>query len=441
MKPPKKYSNLNKDEIKQIKKVLGITKIDDIDVTIFKELREKLKKLKDKRCKGKISFKIWDIVICTIIASFADNNTWKEIKNYVEDNYKWFKSFLQMTGGVPSEDTYERVMGTIHAEDLNQILYNFYVEISMKKDNENNNIEPDINSFDGRNNNGSKRKETLYNDEKKPLNCLNGYSCKTGYCFITKQIDEKTNEIPTIENEIKKRDLTNVIVTWDALNSQKANVAAVINSHGDYIVPIKSNHETFYENLKEYFEAEQCSKIKSGTSDSKYYFYSEKSHSSIIRYEYFVTKDIDWYYKIKDWKGVKSFGLVRKTITKKEKIKNEKSNDKNKYTIKTIKTIEDRYYISSRGIDVEEFAKVTRAEWNIENKIHWHLDYTFLQDKNTTTNKNALLSLEVIHKFVLAILDKVKVKYGNQSLRCIRKHISHNIEEFFPELVAYLILA
>ena len=75
----------------------------------------------------------------------------------------------------------------------------------------------------------------------------------------------------------------------------------------------------------------------------------------------------------------------------------------------------------------------------MKNKIHWHLDFTFYQDKNTTLNKKALLNLEIIHKFVLATLERVKPKY-NKSFKSIRKHLSNNFEEYFPEFLYYLLL-
>ena len=87
-KPPKKYSNLDKKQINFIKKKLGITKIQDIDVTILKQLKESLKSLKDTRNQNMIIYKLWDVVICVILASFADNNTWEDIHNFVVDNYK-----------------------------------------------------------------------------------------------------------------------------------------------------------------------------------------------------------------------------------------------------------------------------------------------------------------------------------------------------------------
>lgn len=61
-RPTKKYSLLTKEEIKYIKKTLGITKKEDIDIAILKELKEKLKQIKDKRFKNKCKFKLWDVL-------------------------------------------------------------------------------------------------------------------------------------------------------------------------------------------------------------------------------------------------------------------------------------------------------------------------------------------------------------------------------------------
>ncbi len=73
--------------------------------------------------------------------------------------------------------------------------------------------------------------------------------------------------------------------------------------------------------------------------------------------------------------------------------------------------------------------------------MHWHLDFTFKQDSNTTVNKNALMNLEIINKFCLAILNKVKPFYNNKSLRRIRKIISYNFEESLVDIMCYLALS
>ena len=435
-KPTKKYFKLSKQEITQIKKILGIKKIEDIDVTILKRLKEKLKELKDTRQHGKIIYKFWDIIMCVIAASFANNNTWKQIATFIEDNYTWFRSFLQMTGGIPSEDTIERIMGLIDSQKLNEILLDFFKSIVIEKLSN-----AELINFDGRVNNGSKRNLTIMNETKPPLNCLNAYSNKYGYCIATVPIDSKTNEIPTIEELINGMNLEGVIATWDALNSQTKNVKAVINAGGDYVIPIKGNQGNLYNDLMCYFDEDRCDEIKAGNLQSEYLTYTEKSHGAIIKYECFQTSDINWYSQLSDWEKAQSFGLVKKTITKKELVKNTRKNAKNKdkKMEKEITTTECRYYISSKSVDIKAFNMATRGHWNIEDKVHWHLDFTFCQDKNSTTNKNALLNLEIIHKFILAILERVKARY-KKSLRDIRIHLSNNMSEFFPELLCYLML-
>lgn len=433
-KPPKKYSNLSKEEIKFIKNKLGITKMQDIDTSILKELKESLKTLKDTRNKNMISFKMWDVIMCVILASFSDCNDWEEIHMFVIDNYDWLKSFLQMTGGIPKASSYERIISLVDEKELNKILFDFFTSLTRK-------LSPEIKlkNFDGRVNNGSKRNKTILNDAKRPLNCLNCYDNEYGYCIETVPIDEKTNEIPTIETLINGMNLTGVIATWDALNTQTKNVKAVIDAGGDYIIPIKGNQETFYNDLKLYFDQKKCEEIIAGNSNSVYFTENEKSHSAFIKYEYFQTSDISWYSKLSDWEGIHSFGLVKKTITKKMKVKNERKNAKKKMIEKVVTTIEYRYYISSKQVNIKEFSIATRQHWSVENKIHWHLDFTFRQDNNSTTNKKALLNLEIIHKFVLAVLSRVKPRY-KLSLKTIRKHLSNNFKEFLPELFCYLML-
>ena len=48
------------------------------------------------------------------------------------------------------------------------------------------------------------------------------------------------------------------IVTLNALNTQKENIDAVVDGHGDYVVPIKGNHPNFYDELKLYFDEKKC---------------------------------------------------------------------------------------------------------------------------------------------------------------------------------------
>ncbi len=170
------------------------------------------------------------------------------------------------------------------------------------------------------------------------------------------------------------------------------------------------NQENFYNDLSLYFHDKQLEIIKACGIGNAYTKQIEKSHSSIVTYEYFQTEDISWYYDLKNWKSIKSFGMVKKAI--------EKNGNK---------SIETRYYISSLYIDIETFSKAIRQHWSIENKLHWHLDFTFKQDDNSTLDKNALLNLQILKKLSLAFLNDVKRIY-DRSLRRIRFWLSLDYE-------------
>ena len=324
-----------------------------------------------------------------------------------QENYKWFKSFLQMTGGIPNYQTYERVFSLIDHKELENILVEFYKNLIYVT------RQRDLLSIDGRTSNGSSRKVTDYNPEKiKPLNVLSAYSNQYGICLASEMIEDKTNEIPTIPDILERVVIKDCIVTWDALNTQTINVAKVIDKELDYVVPIKANHPTFHQELMDYFDEITMDQIRAGRSRSAYLKYNEKSHSTFITYEYYQTEDIKWYADIEKWEGLKSIGVVKKTIEKNGEI-----------------TTEYRYYIASIYLNITEFANAIRNHWSVENKLHWHLDFTFREDKNTTKNKNALMNFQIVNKFTLAILNKVKPFYENISLKRIRKIISYNFEK------------
>lgn len=379
--------------------------LEELNYDALKQFKEKVKALSDGRQKGKIKYKIWDIVVVSFLAILGNCNDWEEIREFAVKKKSWLKNFLMLSGGIPSAITYKRVFSIISSEQLENICVLFAQDVLKIFSSER-----DILNIDGKVDNGSKRKESEIRDKVKSLNVLNVYSNNLGLCVASEKIEDKTNEIPTIPKILDRICVKGNIITWDALNTQKNNIEKVIDLKGDYVVPIKLNQESFYNDLKLYFDEKQLEIIKTSGTKNAYKKQIEKSHSSIITYEYYQTENIKWYYDLKNWKGIKSFGLVKKTI------------EKNKE-----KTVEFRYYISSLYLDIETFSNAIRQHWSVENKLHWHLDFTFKQDDNSTMDKNALLNLQILKKLSLAFLNDVKKIY-NRSLRIIRFRLSLDYE-------------
>ena len=392
---------MNFKDIQKLKDSLNIdvTKAEKHELI---KLKNKAKTLKDTRVKKKCTYKLWDIVCVIILAVLSNCNEWEEIYYFAKTHKKWLKSFLKLTGGIPKPSTYERIMAIIDSHELNNLCVEFMFRLIKLPLNP----QYDFYHFDGKVDKSSGRKTNAKNEIIKNLNVLNVYSDLLSMC-----IDQDV---------IKRLNIKGVICTWDALNTQKNTVKAVVEGKGDYVGALKGNQGTFYQDVIDYFDEDRLLIIESGY-EGAYKKEIEKSHSQVITYEHYQTEKIEWYADVKEWEGLKSIGLVVKTSENK----------------RGEKVVEKRYYISSLLLDIYNFSKAIRNHWNVENKLHWQLDFTFKADENTTMNKRALFNLQIIKKFALNILNLVKEEY-KCSLKKIRFQIGLNAPEELEKIFKIL---
>ena len=90
-------------------------------------------------------------------------------------------------------------------------------------------------------------------------------------------------------------------------------------------------------------------------------------------------------------------------------------------------TEEYRYYICIIGADAEEFERTARGHWGVENSLHWQIDFTFGDDKNTSMAKTCAKNLPVMKKVALSILRLVRDSY-KISMKRIRYDLSLDFE-------------
>jgi hypothetical protein len=104
------------------------------------------------------------------------------------------------------------------------------------------------------------------------------------------------------------------VVAWDALNTQKETVTAVIRKRGDYVGVLKGNHHDFYRDVKAYFDEATLRGLKKrGESCLKTV---DKEQSGADVREYYLTDGINWLSGRKEQAGLKSIGCVRRTLEK-----------------------------------------------------------------------------------------------------------------------------
>lgn len=172
------------------------------------------------------------------------------------------------------------------------------------------------------------------------------------------------------------------------------------------MLALKANQGNLLEDVRLYFsEAEFLKKCA-------YKKTVEKARGKTEKREYWQTEDISWLNQKKAWEGLKTVILTRNTVTGEE---GEAST-------------EERYFISSLPLGIEEASRAIRSHWMVES-YHWHLDVTFREDGNHTLEKQSSYNLNIMRKLALNILKVIEAGKKGLSLKKKRYAIGTNPEK------------
>jgi predicted transposase YbfD/YdcC len=71
------------------------------------------------------------------------------------------------------------------------------------------------------------------------------------------KVEDKSNEITAIPPLLEWLDITGSIITIDAMGTQTEIANKLIEKKGDYVLALKTNHPTLYNQVQQWFETAQ----------------------------------------------------------------------------------------------------------------------------------------------------------------------------------------
>ena len=414
-------------ELEEISKILKIEEIEEDkiellepEVIFIEKLNDNSIYILDERIEGSVLHTLESVILLVIFAVIARCDTFVDIHLFGKKHYEWLNKYIHFENGLPSISTIKRVVSFINPKELEKVLME-----SIKSFNENNKpiyqlgqlkIE-DIKAADGKTANSSDRQSSSKGKIAK-MNAMSLYSVKDKRCVATEFIEDKTNEIPTLPELLKRINIKNNIIVFDALNTQTNTIQYIYENGGYYIAPVKGNHKILYEELNDYFNDEEFLKKVNNESYNKTI---EKRNGDADIREYGFTNDIDWLYGRSNWLDIKAVGYAKRTY------KNEKG-----------KIVTDiRYYITNldaKMIDLISYG--IRSEWKIENNLHYYLDMVFKEDENKSFVNNTQKNLNIIRKFCMSLLKNYKEK-SKLSMNSIRHLINMDFENEIVNLLTF----
>lgn len=367
----------------------------------MKEILDYVSTVMDTRQEKKVLHKMMDVIMIVFFASLGNADDWVEMEVFGKEHEKFLRNYLELPNGIPSHDTLQRVFAMVPSE---------FLEAFQKQWNEM------LNSGEG-----SKLKRLLAIDGKtqrgngnknQKANHIVSAVDEKGFCLGQKRVEEKTNEIKAIPELIDCLNIKGTIVTTDAMGTQTAIVKKIRQKRADYVLALKANQGNLLEDVRLYYADTEFLK------KSAYKKTLEKARGQMEKREYWQSDDISWLSQKKEWAGLKSILLTRNTLT----------------GVNGEKRVEERYFISSLPLGIEEIARAVRGHWMVES-YHWHLDVTFREDGNRTLEKQAAYNLNIIRKLALNILKLIEVGNKVLSLKKKRFAIGTNPEKHIEKIM------
>lgn len=196
------------------------------------------------------------------------------------------------------------------------------------------------------------------------------------------EISEKTNEIPMFSTRLDQvDDLTDVVVTADALHAQREHATYLHRRGAHYVLTVKGNQQ----NLRRQLASQPWKDIPVGHRET------DNSHGRTVTRTYKV---------ITIAAGIlfpHAAQAVQITRTRKPKNKS-KSRHAKRETVYAITSL------TAEQAPSAELARYIRGHWHVENRLHWVRDVTMGEDASQITTGAGPRTMASIRKLAISLL-------------------------------------
>lgn len=331
--------------------------------------------LPDPRVERTRKHPLINIVFMAVCGVLSGSNSIAGIHEFAIDRRSWFVRYLDLTNGIPSEDTFGRVLARIDPAAFEKCLLSWIQTVQEL-------TEDHLVAIDGKTLRGSGDHER----GRAAIHMVSAWAAENKLSLGQVVVSEKSNEITAIPELLQLLDISGALVTIDAMGCQREIAERIRDGGGDYALAVKQNQPKLYEQV----EGAISEALDGDTEDFDEYQTIENGHGRQETRTYAIVAASESVDPDDLWRDLSAVGIA---ISERVDSQGRQS-------------IESRYYILSRLMTAPEFAGAVRGHWGIENNLHWQLDVSFREDECRVCRDHAPANLSVIRRFALGLLKR-----------------------------------
>jgi predicted transposase YbfD/YdcC len=317
---------------------------------------------------------LMDILAIAMLAVICGAEGFVQIELFGKSKLAWLKTFLKLPHGIPSHDTFGRVFAALDPE-----------------------------AFDGK----TLRRSFQAAGGRAAVHMISAWCQSNRMVLGQLATDEKSNEITAIPRLLELLDVTEAIVSIDAMGCQKSIAQKIVERGGDYLLAVKDNQKDLHEHVRFYFEEAIKGHWEGMTHESCHS--TDGDHGRIEKRRCWATHEVGWL-KRQGQQWPKLGGLVCVQCDRE--------------VLAGPRSIERRYYITSldpRQVGPQRLLEAIRGHWGIENQLHWCLDVSLREDESRIRTEHAAENFSRLRRIGLNLLraeTSLNVGIHSKRLRC-----------------------
>lgn len=313
--------------------------------------------LHDPRVQASCEHLLFDIVSIAILAVTCGADDWTDLQTFGRLRQEWLASFLELPNGIPSHDTFRRMLGLLDRQQFSSCLLQWTQALHEASGGQ-------LIAIDGKALRRSSRKKSGLG----MLHLVTAWSSDNGLTLAQVACEEKSNEITALPELLKLLSLKGCTVTIDAMGCQKDIAKQIREQKGHYVLALKGNQSGLESDMQQVFE----NAADNDFADWKHETLTstETGHGRVDERTCHVLEIPADHPQHEQWTDLRSLAVVisRREVAGKEHW-------------------ESRLYISSLPPKAKSLAKAIRKHWSIENCQHWVLDLAFGEDAPPTRSQ------------------------------------------------------